>query len=144
MLFKKSFFNLFLKDIIDYLNIIEDKEQAWKIDVLKSATTHTSFNVEKLYYCENKEYTIHFKSKKTQEAFKVILFIDNNNQVDFYFDHKMDKIQVFIRKNQQKISLENYKLLLKDEYDLSSIPNFESEFLILFKKYILQDNLKQF
>jgi len=142
MNYKKEYFLLLLKDIVDYLNLLYNKGGNFKLSILNN--NNLSLNIVKPYEIDNKKFSISFNQKKTRKHLKIIIYFEREKQLIMYFDKEFKDIQIFLNNNNDKINIKKYKLFFKDEYNLSSEPEFSTYIDLVLKKYKVFDNLQSF
>lgn len=142
MHYKKEYFLLLLKDIVDYLNLLYNKGGNFKLSILNN--NNLSLNIVKPYEIDNKKFSISFNQKKTRKHLKIIIYFEREKQLIMYFDKEFKDIQIFLNNNNDKINIKKYKLFFKDEYNLSSEPEFLMYIDLFLKKYQVAENLKCF
>lgn len=142
MHYKKEHFILLLKDLIKYLSLVYCKGDFFEISLLN--TNNLSLNVERPYIINNQQFSISFHQKKTRTYFKIIVHFERDKKLIMYFDKEFQDIQIFLNKNNDKINIKKYKLFFRDEYNLSSEPEFSMYIDLFLKKYKVFDNLQSF
>tara|TARA_E500000081_G_C6013474_1_gene296821 strand:- start:21 stop:449 length:429 start_codon:yes stop_codon:yes gene_type:complete len=142
MHYKKEHFILLLKDLVKYLSLVYSKGDFFEINLLN--TNNLSLNVERPYIINNQHLAVSFHQKKTRTHFKIIVHFERDKKLIMYFDKEFQDIQIFLNKNNDKINIKKYKLFFRDEYNLSSEPEFSTYIDLVLKKYKVFDNLQSF
>ena len=144
MFYKKEYFDLLLKDIIQHLSYlyISGANKYIYIDLLNKKSNFT--NIKRPYNINNEIFNTFFIQEEDNPFLKVYIDFKENRSILFCFDRYFKNIEIYLIHNNKKINIEEYNSYLESEYDLSSEPIFSEYLNIFLKKYIISNKLKFF